>query len=143
MELGTIGSVAHGAPILRTPYSAISQIKIADDDAAVAVIRHSHRAEFLNRQNSGNADSTIATLAERIKDFCKFTEQKLEKHGQLAQEIAKGHFSANSLRSLATLQTPASAQALQVQANLEPSRALHLLKDVPKTPAERSMQMSS
>lgn len=50
MELETMSNAAQGARAISTAHNAISQKKIADDDAGAAVIRGPHGAGLSNLQ---------------------------------------------------------------------------------------------
>ena len=165
--IGTISNVVCGASAIRMPYSETSKATIADSNAAVAVIRNAHRAEIPNLLQGSHDQIGPATLAQKIRDFSKSPMETLAKFKQLVEEIAGGSFSPENLRSWNTIETPVSAcscsghtgertndstslawldevavRAFRSHHDLDPRRVLCLLRDDPKSPAERAMKLA-
>ena len=99
----TDGVRAAGAPQngARGPTQARAPATIPDNDAAVAVIQNSHRAETPDIRQNTIDSSTVSTLAKSIKEFNTSFTENLSRYKDLCEKIAAGRFSPKNLREQA------------------------------------------
>jgi len=161
LELGSIPHIGYGAHATKPTNNGSLDLtrpkapdKIADDDAAVAVIRNSVRAEIANIQQDGLYPDAEPSPTQRTKDAAEGIRQKMAKLGELAEELASGRYSARHISESMETQVEAMSHAPQEPAHpvysdpgalvekireaikainafdeLEPERVLDLLKD--------------
>ncbi len=114
MKLGPIQIVARGAWATNRTQKEISDsknttapTKIADDDAAAAIIRHARRAEISNAQQDTDNANITPTPAQKMRDFCIAIRDRIAEMITLADQIASGRSSARNLAK--DMENPAEA----------------------------------
>jgi hypothetical protein len=104
LEVGNVQNTSNGEHVTNPTHYGISDwikgtasIKIADDDAAVAIIRHSHRAEISNIKKDTNNSSTATTPSQMMRDFCIAISEKVAQMRKLFEQTASSHFSVRNI----------------------------------------------
>lgn len=104
LELGNIPHVSYAARAANPAHKASSEAtkptppgKIADDDAAAAVIRNQRYADAGKLQQDNRQTGLESSPDRSVKDIATRLRQRMAKSSQLAGEFANGRYSARKI----------------------------------------------